>query len=391
MFRLILIFFLLLFACLWLVAQNNMLVNGDFELFSRCPESHTRYRSGVDEILPGWYIINASTPDIFNRCAAGSKVGVPDNFAGSSEPYSGNGYAGLIIRSDSAYYPYTPTYTEQLVTTIDAIPRRNMLYCFKFRYKLAGNSGIAANGLGAYFSTSRPGFSETQASYSFKPQMHVPDTQILNDNSHWNLFCGVLRSSGEERYISIGNFTNYTQQKIERQVDSPDREIEYYAYMFVDAFELYPVSQESQCPVTVICSQTEMYPEIFAGSEEERFIAEPEVGDVLILKNIFFDFDKYQLLPVSFYELDKVSMMMQQYPKLCIEIVGHTDNAGSDSYNQTLSEQRARSVFEYLYKSGIDLARMSFVGYGSKKPIADNNLSEGRQLNRRVEIKIIKK
>lgn len=382
---------MILFYCLRLEAQHNMLRNGDFEIFSRCPESHTRYRSGVDEILPGWYIINASTPDVFNRCASGSKVGVPDNFAGSTEPYSGNGYAGLILRSDSAFYPYTPTYTEQLVTTIDAIPERNKLYCFKFRYKLAGNSGIAANGLGVYFSTSRPGFNETQASFDFKPQMHLSDTMILNDNSHWNLFCGIIRSSGEERYISIGNFTNYTRQKVERRVDVPDREIEYYAYMFVDAFELYPVENESQCPVDVISIQTDIYPELSGGQKEDPFIAEPEVGDVLVLKNIFFDFDRYQLLPASFYELDKVSTMMQQYPKLCIEISGHTDNAGSDKYNQTLSEQRARSVFEYLYKSGIDLSRMTFVGYGSKKPIADNNLSEGRQINRRVEIKIVKK
>jgi outer membrane protein OmpA-like peptidoglycan-associated protein len=76
---------------------------------------------------------------------------------------------------------------------------------------------------------------------------------------------------------------------------------------------------------------------------------------------------------------------MNEYPSMQIEIHGHTDSRGNDSYNQNLSENRTKSVFEYLVEQGISAERMKYIGYGEKKPIADNMLAAGRQLNRRVE------
>ena len=82
--------------------------------------------------------------------------------------------------------------------------------------------------------------------------------------------------------------------------------------------------------------------------------------------------------------------LMQKNPTLRIEISGHTDNVGKDDYNMTLSENRAKSVRQWLIDKGINTQRIVAKGYGKTKPIADNSTEEGRQQNRRTEFKIIK-
>lgn len=113
-----------------------------------------------------------------------------------------------------------------------------------------------------------------------------------------------------------------------------------------------------------------------------------DVGTVVVLKNIFFDFDKSDLQPASFVELD-VLVDYLTHNKVNIEIGGHTDNQGTDEYNDRLSEERAKAVYEYLLSHGITADRLSYRGYGKRQPIADNNTEEGRAANRRTEFKIV--
>ena len=80
---------------------------------------------------------------------------------------------------------------------------------------------------------------------------------------------------------------------------------------------------------------------------------------------------------------------MKANPDTNIQIIGHTDNTGSVDYNQTLSEKRAKSVYDYLMNQGVSADRMVFEGKGVHQPVADNSTAEGRALNRRVEITIV--
>jgi outer membrane protein OmpA-like peptidoglycan-associated protein len=106
----------------------------------------------------------------------------------------------------------------------------------------------------------------------------------------------------------------------------------------------------------------------------------------LAAKNIFFETDKYTLLPSSFKSLDEVVVILRQDTWLKLDIAGHTDNSGTPEKNQLLSERRARAVLEYiLSKPGISKERLSSAGYGSSRPVTSNETPEGRALNRRVE------
>lgn len=115
-----------------------------------------------------------------------------------------------------------------------------------------------------------------------------------------------------------------------------------------------------------------------------------KVGGMVVLNNIFFDTNKYNLLSSSKVELQQLIQFLDLYPAVSIEIGGHTDNVGDDKSNLTLSENRARTVYNYLISHRISPARLSYKGYGETKPMVDNQTEEGRKNNRRTEFKITK-
>jgi outer membrane protein OmpA-like peptidoglycan-associated protein len=114
-----------------------------------------------------------------------------------------------------------------------------------------------------------------------------------------------------------------------------------------------------------------------------------EASAAIVLKNIFFDPNQYEIKPESGTELNAVVQLMKENPGLHIQINGHTDNSGNAADNKTLSENRARAVTNYLVAKGIAQARLSFKGFGDTKPVADNTSPEGRAKNRRTELSVI--
>jgi outer membrane protein OmpA-like peptidoglycan-associated protein len=106
-------------------------------------------------------------------------------------------------------------------------------------------------------------------------------------------------------------------------------------------------------------------------------------------EGVTFDVGSYSLKPQFRATLDKVAESLKQYPDSLIDVYGHTDSTGSDAFNQTLSENRARTVASYLSMQGVSAARIRSQGYGETMPVADNATEEGRRKNRRVEIKIV--
>ena len=115
-------------------------------------------------------------------------------------------------------------------------------------------------------------------------------------------------------------------------------------------------------------------------------------GDNITLNmpgNITFATDSADLNARFFDVLTSVSKVMTEFDKTVVEVAGHTDSTGSDSYNQNLSERRAGSVAQYLQTQGVNQQRMITVGMGESLPVADNGSVDGRQLNRRVEITMV--
>lgn len=110
---------------------------------------------------------------------------------------------------------------------------------------------------------------------------------------------------------------------------------------------------------------------------------------VINLKGVTFEFNKTRLRPDAQTILDWATNILKKYPDMKVEVAGHTDSVGSDSYNQKLSEGRAQSVMQYFVDHGVPADQLTAKGYGETNPIADNKTADGRELNRRVELRIL--
>ncbi len=120
------------------------------------------------------------------------------------------------------------------------------------------------------------------------------------------------------------------------------------------------------------------------------FLKPLKTGISTRLNNIFFEHDSYELSDASITELRKIVWFFDDNPSIKVEISGHTDDNGASDYNQKLSEQRAKAVYEFLRSEGVDQQNLTYKGYGESKPVAPNTSDENRQLNRRIEFTLIK-
>jgi outer membrane protein OmpA-like peptidoglycan-associated protein len=205
----------------------------------------------------------------------------------------------------------------------------------------------------------------------------------------WFTISGNYKADGGEKYLTIGNFgydvkkemINLSVFKVGLKNALGFKE----AYYFIDDVSLYKTKEPEEKVAVEYVGSVKSF-------EEDSVLKvnkDIKVGEKVSLNNIFFENGKYYLLPESYAELNKLAQYLIRHPSMEIRINGHSDNSGSKSKNQKLSELRAREVFEYLIKKGVQ-NKMLFKGFGSAFPVASNDTDEGRAKNRRVEFEILK-
>jgi OOP family OmpA-OmpF porin len=147
-------------------------------------------------------------------------------------------------------------------------------------------------------------------------------------------------------------------------------------------------TQEASATVTVV-SPPPPPPPSPPPPAEPKPEPKPKIIDKMTLR-VNFDSDKYIIRKSDQAELNEAVSFVKKYPSAKVKIEGHTDNRGSDAYNQKLSEKRTQAVANYLIEKGaVKKANISAVGYGESKPVADNKTAKGRAENRRAEILIL--
>lgn len=146
------------------------------------------------------------------------------------------------------------------------------------------------------------------------------------------------------------------------------------------------------CPECPIVEPIEKIKEVYH-HDTIRIVKEipQEIKDKMKdLSSALFAFDKFDISPKAQTILNDVATWLKKNPQMKCELSGHTDGKGSVAYNQKLSEQRAQAVYDYLVKAGVSSDNLTWKGYGKSEPIATNDTAEGRQLNRRVELRLIR-
>ncbi len=449
---------LLLTPYLLMAQSKNLVLNPDFEIFTVCPQAHVQYNSS-HLLIKDWYFPTAATPDYFNRCSTG-EVAVPNNFAGISEPQSGNAYVGAILSGTE------DEYREYIMGHLSKPLEKNKKYCVSFYTKLASFSKFAVDQVSLSF-YEKEVKNEYQNAIGGVPTLNNLPGLFIDNTAEWKQMCFVYTAKGSESFFIIGNFKNYENTNyVVTDKFAKNKRDKSYAYYYFDNISVKTIENCLDCPCvshnldavfldttytggknlytgkiekiqndgrisigiiggtppylinwsnnsheaslknlpagkysftvtdqfncTVSHSVTFVEPKI---PEDEFYssLKNIEEGASIVLENIFFEYNKATLLPASFPELDKVVQFMVENDIHKIEISGHTDSDGSDAYNKTLSEGRAKSVGNYLISKGIDQTRLQSVGYGKTKPIDTNSSDAGKAVNRRVEFKLIKK
>lgn len=241
---------------------------------------------------------------------------------------------------------------------------------------------INARGDEAYFSSERPD-SRRKDVYSFKlyPEMRPDPVRYVQ---------GTIIDAETHRPVKAGfELINLKNSKLVFQSTSSADDGSYLVCLPVGndyAFNANAPGYLFRSEHFSLSQQDESSPEKYQ-LDIELWPIKP--GRAVVLNNIFFETDRYNLKPESMAELEKLLEFLQNNPEIKIEIGGHTDNQGSKEHNQVLSENRARAVYDYLIEKNIDSKRLSYKGYGFAKAIATNATEEGRAQNRRTEFTIL--
>lgn len=357
----VLFIYLLFFKVICLFGQQteevrkNLVPNGSFENY--------RKKSGsIRQAIPWTQIASV---DYYQEPLI-------DDTSSQKGGFSGDCYIGL--RFQKKYKEFAQ------VKLADAL-HRGTVYEFEMHVRLAFWSNASLKSFGAFFS--KGGYTNKKEATKTGIIDSVCKKGSFINNYQWFKISGKYQADGGEKYITIGNF--------EPQVKKDMVRLNIFklgfkeAYYFIDDVSLIKAREVlEKVKIEIVGSYSVI---------EEDSVLEVKnnikVGEKVTLKNIFFENGRYYILPESFSELNKLAQYLIRHPIMEIRINGHSDNAGSKSKNQKLSEQRAREVFEFLIKKGVQ-NKIYFKGYGSSLPIASNETDEGKAKNRRVEFEIIK-
>lgn len=280
---------------------------------------------------------------------------------------TGTAYAGLRFQSDYKEYMHV-----KLLEPLE----KGQVYHFKMYIRLLefNNVTVTVKQLGAYFSD-----------YEFKVGMVFEEDGLVDTtynkgiagNFGWILIQGDYKAHGGEKYVIIGNFRTKMKDDFVKKNKWSLFEFK-EAYYYLDDISL----RKKKTPFDSVAFRKEkeplpMYPGTYT------------IGQGVEIQKIKFEKGTANLLNSSYKYLDIVVNVLNEHPFMEIEIVGHTDNSGSESSNKKLSKERAKVIYEY-FKSEQVINPMTYKGMGASKPIAPNDTEENKVKNNRVEFIVIK-
>ena len=288
--------------------------------------------------------------------------------------YSGDCYTG---------FRFQKRYKEFAQVKLAEPLHRGTVYEFSMQIKLAFWSNAILKSFGVLLS--KGGYNKQVDAVKANMIDTVCKKGGLFKAHQWFTVKGYYKADGGEKYITIGNFSPKIKKEMVRmnlfKVGFKE------SYYFVDDIKLVKSKEFEEKVDIEIVGPNYRDPMQDSTLQVNKDI---KVGDKVGLNNIFFDNGRYYLLPESFIELNKLVQYLLKNPNVEIQINGHSDSGGLNYKNQKMSELRAREVFEYLIKKGVQ-NKMYFKGFGSSQPVASNDTDDGKAKNRRVEFQIIKK
>lgn len=361
----------------------NLVKNPGFEQYTKLQCAWTQDVAKFNENLTDWNSPTETTPDLISTATDPECISNPKRRSNNRQlPHGGEVMVGMKTFGKGN----TPTHWHEYVQVeLEEALVKGEKYVGEFWVLRSETARKASNNFGLYFSDSIVDTRDRLPLY-FTPQ--VNESKLIKKRM-WHRVKGVFIAPSNAKYVLVGNFYGDKYTEFEK-VEGGKKGGAYYYFDDVNVRIAPPGAKVSDEPMESRKPKPKQKVEQVANTTEHAILeVEPEVGITVVLDNIFFEIDKAALLPESEKELDELVDLLTDYPHMRIEINGHTDNTGSDAHNQTLSEARAKAVVTYISGEKVDEERLSYNGYGESQPVSSNDTAEGRQLNRRVEFRML--
>ncbi|HLF64558.1 MAG TPA: OmpA family protein [Saprospiraceae bacterium] len=345
-------------------ANVNLVPNPGFEEYSEIPDDWFYTGSDFTRVMRYWESATGASPDVY-----GPKVYVPrhwrDKGFGQTRAHGGQSMVGLTLYGCHGGKPHCREYIQtQLIEPLVPGQRYEISY-----WVLHLPNSLQINNLSAGFTPLR---SVSQTDEKISLEYVISNTDILScPPGQWLQCRNEFHAQSDAGYMIIGNFRSDEETRIRSRCPGDCLP---FAYYYVDDVVLRKLPPILDVPI----------------APDDLSFAVLEEGKTIKLNYIFFDSGKADFLPRSFRELYLLLDIMRNHPEMSIEVHGHTDNLGTDEFNQELSVKRAQNVVSFLTGHGIDARRIQYQGFASMRPISDNLSEEGRSKNRRVEFHIIR-
>ena len=313
-----------------------------------------------------------------------------------SVPHGGTCLNGICLRNNDE--------NEYLQVKLKETLKKDQEYHVSMFVRMPNVKETQIRQIGWYFSEKEAPAKDIQAYLWLKPQLKF-DLPKDTNTFQWMYFEKIYIANGTENFLKVGHFVSETEveiyEKEKRKLDERFAELktkDKKKRKQKDEIKFRRQVQELANKRKQIrnFSRTQFLFDDFCiapvkadGSfEYNEPAALPEVGTTIEIRNVFFETAKSQILEKSFEELNMLAALLVSASAMQIQINGHTDNQGNELMNKKLSEERAKSVADYLKSKGIAAERLTYKGYGSSVPVASNNNEEGRMQNRRVEFTV---
>ncbi|MFY0601155.1 MAG: OmpA family protein [Cyclobacteriaceae bacterium] len=347
-------FSLILFSLLsiGIVRGQNLIPNAGFEM-GDCPKSFTKNhkKSGIAH----WYSPDGGTPDYFHKCSD-DDAGTPENWAGYSQPQSGDAYAGI-------YLAIGKLYKEQLQVRLKNPLIKDSIYHVVFYLRAAINSGYLPTEISVNISREKLQIDQI-ATYDLRmKRIYLDPNASLRQ---WEKVAFTFKAIGGEEFFTIGSLANTVLPRLVNEKQwKRESMIKNATYVYLDEFYL-GIEKKSIEPLPT------------PNSEEEK---------VFFLSDVDFEFNSAELKESALPSLDSIVLLLNNKEAL-LDIIGKTDSIGTAEYNYQLGLARALSVAQYFNTKGIELSNLNVLSEGEKDPITSNRTEEGRIRNRAVIIRL---
>jgi OmpA-OmpF porin, OOP family len=354
----------------FLLRAQNLVPNFSFEKYAVCPGTFTQ--SPAEFTVPGWQPAGLGAPDHFHYCSRG-EASVPYNWAGVSEAYEGDGYVGLYLWMND-----DRDYREYLRCRLPEPLVKDSTYYLEFHYKLSSYSAYCIDRIGLLLSENDLTQKHDRHIMAASALNVIRDSALTKTTGIWEAARFEYKAKGNESYLLIGNFFSNAETKNYRLVSRPMPEpmLATASYYYIDGVILVP--------------KFKIREQLAANVGDEFRAEKASFNTPYILKHIQFEFNSARLDPASFTELDNLSAFLLKNPQVKVEVSGHTDDVGEDTYNLELSGKRSESVAAYLISKGVEKQRITTQGYGKAQPLIQSTSEDARKLNRRVEVRFIR-